>query len=441
MKTVVFFILPFFLFFFACNENPKNNEFSGFGDNFSFPDSETYQEPEFPDSDSETLMKYYESDKKAYSVKNSIVNANTNFAVNIFKTILADEKDKNVFISPISLSIALSMTINGAGDKNYKEMEKALSLTGLSIEEVNSGFMNLFESFDNCDEDVALNLANSIWIAPDYKECISELFVETLENYYFSDVFEADCPDSINNWIKEQTNGKIEEVIKFFPEDLVMYLINAIYFKGNWTIPFDEQNTTPADFKKDDGSVVSVDMMKMDIHGKYTLFADEYLSGIRLSYGRDKIAFYAFKGKEEWSIDEYIEKLTAPYLNYVFNSFHEWEKESISIPKFKIEYEKQLNEIFNSLGMESAFQLDCENFLNMMNDSCRSTELAISNITHKSVIDVNEKGSEAAAATVVTIVTEGASDPFILNEPFFFVIRDDRNGTILFMGKVADPSL
>ncbi|HNZ53134.1 MAG TPA: serpin family protein [bacterium] len=443
MKIAVIFIFLISFFFLSCNENQKHDEvideFSGFGDDFPVLDSETSDnEPEYYDSDAEIFLKYNESDKKAYSVNNSIISANIEFAVKMLKTILADEEEKNIFFSPISISVALSMTMNGADGENHEEMSKALEFSGMTQKEINEGFLDLIESLNYCDNYAELNLANSIWIAPNYSDCISEPFIETLEKYYLSGVFEADSPDSINDWIKEKTNGKIEKVIDAFPDKLVMYLINAIYFQGAWTIPFEKENTQPADFFKKDGSIVSTDMMKIEKRGEYILFADDHLSGIRLPYGREKIAFYAFISNGDRSIDEYLNKLTAPYLSHVLNSFNKSIINGIFIPKFRIDYERSLMEIFASFGMKKAFY---GGFENMKNDKCSGFDPYISAIKHKSFIDVAEEGTEAAAVTVVETSDEFSSEFFFnLDRPFFFLIRDDRNGTILFMGKVADPT-
>ncbi len=440
-KTVFITIFVSLLISISCNGNNRSSnvdEFSGFGDDFPITDSGTNDdELEYYDSDSEIFLKYNESDKKAYSINNSLINANTEFAVKMLKAILADEEEKNIFFSPISISVALSMTMNGADEENHEEMSKALEFSGMTQKDINKNFFDLIESLNYCDNDAELSLANSIWIVPDYNNCISEPFTEVLEKYYQSGVFEADYPDSINNWVKEKTKGKIEKVIDEFPDLLVMYLINAIYFRGSWAIPFKKEDTMPLDFFKKDGSIVSADMMKIEKRGEYTLFTDQYLKGIRLPYGRDKIAFYAFTGRIDRSIDEYLNKLTAPYLNHVLNSFNKLIIDGIFIPKFRIDYEKDLMETFKSFGMKKAF---CGGFKNMNNNKCIGFNPYISAIKHKSFIDVTEEGTEAAAVTVVETSNESGPEFFSLNRPFFFLIRDDRNGTILFMGKVADPT-
>ena len=384
-------------------------------------------------------LKYQESDEKAKAVAGDLVKANTEFSFNMFKSLLEDDKDKNIFISPISISVALAMTMNGTAGETFEGMQTALEYVGLTQEQINENFLSLLESLEYSDKDVVLTLANSIWLEPSYAPNIKESFIEAVEKYYLSGVFEADSPETINQWIEDHTGGHIKDMIKEFPADLVMYLVNAIYFKGAWTTTFDKEDTKEASFTKDDETTVTAQMMGFTEMTDYVSYADDKVVGIKLPYGREKISFYAF-APNEWDykpIDEFIATLDQETFDNIIDSFQEQELGGVYLPKFKIEYEKELNNILKSLGMEKAYNGGFDNMV----DTSQGLNPHISNVKHKSFIEVTEEGTEAAAATVVEIVDEAAPTTFRANRPFFFVIRDDRNGTILFMGKITDPSV
>ncbi|HPA57543.1 MAG TPA: serpin family protein, partial [bacterium] len=320
----------------------------------------------------------------------------------------------------------------------FDGMMEALEFAGLTLDNANESFLNLLESLEYSDKDVLLTLANSIWIAPAYKPEISESFIESVEKYYLSGVFEATSPEVINKWIEDHTGGHIKDMIKEFPDLLVMYLVNAIYFKGAWTTTFDKDDTYETDFTKEDESTVKVNMMAFKDMAEYESYVSEKVVGIRLPYGREKISFYAF-APIDWDyqpIDEFINSLDQSAFDEIIDSFDKHELGGVHLPKFKLEYEKELNEILKAFGMDKAFSGGFDNMVKAES----SANPYISLVKHKSFIEVTEEGTEAAAATIVEIVDESMPTTFMANRPFFFVIRDDRNGTILFMGKVADPS-
>jgi len=439
-------VFVFTTFFVSCENstNSKNDETvndEAVTDDMSddLSDEVLTESDETNDEESaEIQLKYKESDEKAEAVENDLVNSNTEFALKMFKALLEADKDKNVFISPVSISVALAMTMNGAADETFDGMMEALEFAGLTLENVNESFLLLLESLEYSDKDVLLTLANSIWIAPAYKPEISESFIESVEKYYLSGVFEATSPEVINKWIEDHTGGHIKDMIKEFPDLLVMYLVNAIYFKGAWTTTFDKDDTYETDFTKEDESSVKVNMMAFKDMAEYNSYVSEKVVGIRLPYGREKISFYAF-APIDWDyqpIDEFINSLDQESFDEIIGSFDKHELGGVHLPKFKLEYEKELNEILIAFGMDKAFSGGFDNMVKV--DS--SANPYISLVKHKSFIEVSEEGTEAAAATIVEIVDESMPTTFMANRPFFFVIRDDRNGTILFMGKVADPS-
>ena len=377
-----------------------------------------------------------ESDEIIKSVDVNLLDGNTEFSFKIFRELVTEDKDENIFISPLSISTALAMTYNGAEGETKEEMAEALEFKGISLEDLNQGFKDLMVGIQNADDEIELNIANSIWLREGF-DC-KEDFLDRNRKYFSSEVEEIDfsspdAPGIINSWIEDATEGKIEKMIDEISLDVVMYLINAIYFKGNWTYEFDEDATEEKNFYLLDGSLKKVPMMAQS--EEFSYFEGDNFSSVRLPYGEEKTAMYVILPDEGVNPDTVISSLNAEKWNEYTGSFYRTEA-SILMPKFKMEYGiKLLNDTLTSLGMGTAFS-------QMADFSGINPDVYISRVLHKAVIEVNEKGSEAAAVTVVEVAeTAMVVDivEFIVNRPFIFVISDDRSGSILFMGKVVNP--
>ncbi|MCD4670285.1 MAG: serpin family protein [Actinomycetia bacterium] len=362
--------------------------------------------------------------------------ANTQFGFNLYRELIAEDKDENIFISPFSILLALAMAYNGAlGDTNL-DMAEALEFKGFDLTELNQGFHDLLLSIKNADSDIDLAIANSIWqrLGSD----VDKDFIERNKKYYNSEVRELDfsspdAVDTINEWIDDATMGKIDKMLTEVSADAVMYLINAIYFKGNWTYEFDEEFTEEEDFYLLDGSTKKVPMMAQREDFRY--LKESNYSSVRLPYGQEKMAMYIILPDRGVDIDTVIGSFDSEEWQNYLSSFSETEVE-LKMPKFKMEYGiKLLNDALTNLGMGIAFSSDAD-------FSGINPDTFISRVLHKAVIEVNEKGSEAAAATVVEMDRGGdiaETVEFIVDRPFFFVISDDRTGSMLFMGKVVEP--
>ena len=218
-----------------------------------------------------------------------------------------------------------------------------------------------------------------------------------------------------------------------------MLLINAIYFKGEWIIRFDETLTQPQDFFLPNGSTVKVDMMSTA--GNFSYYSGENCQVARFPYGRDKVAMYVFLPNEDVSLDSFIASLNQTTHDEYVSRLQPTVDLIVKLPKFEVEYGvKRLNDVLQKLGMETAFDPYEANFSGIADTAPRN--LYISYVDHKAIVEVNEKGTEAAAVTVIGIGTTsvGTTPPsFVVNRPFFFEIRDDRSGSILFMGKILNP--
>lgn len=390
---------------------------------------------------------YEKVDSLAYAVDEELTSANLRFALKVFNEIEEQYPAENIFISPLSLSIALAMTYNGALEETYEAMCATLEFQDMSLDKVNKEFLNLIKSLQECDSKVELSIANSIWIRDDYP--VKPDFIERNENFYLSQVSNLNfaspnAPDIINNWVKENTNGRITDLIQEISEDEVMFLLNALYFKGEWKFRFDEDDTEEGTFHLPDGTTKTVLMMKNS--GKdYKYYFDDNFRAVRMPYGRDKIAMYVFLPDQGYNLDDFIASIEVENWNNWMNSFddlsnilgdYEYEYFQFRLPKFTLEYEKKLNDVLIALGMGIAFDPFAANFRGMCDYPHNPW---IDYVKQKAFIEVNEQGSEAAAATVVSMA-ECVTPNFIVDRPFFFVIRDDRSETILFMGKMLDPS-
>jgi serpin B len=385
-------------------------------------------------------LAYAAADEKAQATDKDLVAANTRFAIKIFKEISKEDEGKNIFISPLSISTALTMAYNGAEGSTKEAMAETLEITGMTMEELNQNYLNLIESLENADSDVHLSIADSVWMKEEFTPSVKQAFIKQLSTYFKSDLYTRDFEDpktvsEINSWISKETNNKINKMIE---DQIVMFLINAIYFKGDWTTPFDEKETHTDDFNLQDGTKVKVSFMSNTDDYKYYSGSD--YRAVRLSYGRDKMAMYVLLPNEDIEIDSFIESISQSELDRSFSNYSKTEVD-IELPKFKLEYGvKRLNDALKNLGMGIAFDPGKANFEGIASIDA-SNNLYIDFVDHKAYVEVNEKGTEAAAATVVGIglTSMPMTQTFTVDRPFVFIIRDDRSGSILFMGKINNP--
>ena len=376
------------------------------------------------------------SDEAAQSIDPSLIRANTRFAFDIFQELTSEDRGKNVFLSPFSILLALAMTYNGAAGDTKLAMAEALQFSGFELEQLNRGFGDLMTSAVNADEQVEISIANSIWYGLGFKA--KQDFVERNRTYYGSEVRGLDfndpqAADTINQWIDDATKGKIEKMIDAISADTVMFLINAIFFKGDWTHQFSERATRDEEFTLETGDTKKVPMMHLEQQFRHA--RGNNFGILRLPYGREKLAMYIFLPDEGENLDAIIAELDDESW-YQLKSELQKKDVALVMPKYRIEYGvKLLNGVLARIGMGIAFVPSEADFSGI------DPGLFIHKVLHKAVIEVNEQGSEAAAATVVIMEKSLPPPPleFIVDRPFLFTIADDRTGSILFMGKVAEP--
>jgi serpin B len=387
---------------------------------------------------------YAESDEIAHSIDKELVQSNTEFALNIFNELVRENQGKNIFISPLSISTALTMAYNGAEGSTKEAMASTLKINTINLEKVNQGFHSLHTSLENADQEVSLSIGNSVWIKEDYAPNIYESFSKRLSSHYESEIFVRDFGDQktveeMNKWVKAQTNEMIDKIIDNIEPDNVMFLLNAIYFKGDWLEQFDESLTRERDFYLSGDSIVKSETMS--ITGDFHYYSEDDFSVARFPYGRDKIAMYIFLPQQNVALDRFVGDLSQSRFDDIISRLSLQRDLKVRFPKFRLEYgTKRLNNVLQTLGMNIAFSPVEANFGGIA--PLDKGNLFISFVDHKSVIEVNEKGTKAAAATNVGISLTSAPDDahtFFVDKPFFFVIRDDRSSSILFMGKIMNP--
>ncbi|MDJ0520135.1 MAG: serpin family protein [Trichodesmium sp. MO_231.B1] len=368
-----------------------------------------------------------------------LVSANNKFAFQLFSKIQKFQPNENIFISPSSIAIALSMTYNGASGKTQEAMTKTLNFQGMSLEEINQANQELGILLDSLNSDIKLNIANSIWTKIGVP--FEQKFLRINQEFYQSQVREIDfenpqSPEIINNWIEYNTKGKIDKIIDTLDRDSVMVLLNAIYFQGNWQQEFDNFSTLDRPFYLSNGiEKQHPTMLKLS---QYSYYENQTFQAIGLPYGEGRVSMYVFLPKEEIGLEKFHQTLNEENWENWMLKF-ESQTVTLSLPKFKNEYEVTLNNVLKTLGMEIAFDIKTADFSGM---SSIPPELYIDEMKHKTFVEVNETGTEAAAATSIAIGAASAmvtSLNMFVNRPFFFAIRDNNSGTILFMGEITNP--
>lgn len=364
---------------------------------------------------------------------------NADFGFDLFRELHGEAPTNNLFISPFSVSTALAMTTNGAAGQTQADMLAALRFQGLTLDEINPEFKDLLHYLPNLDPEVAFLPANAIWYRQGFE--VRPPFLDTNAQYYGAQVSDLDFDDPqsvaiINNWVNENTNGLIPTIIEQIPAEAVMYLMNAVYFKGAWLREFDPDNTTAGPFFLADGSTEEVAMMSYG--GKVALpyLETETFQAVDLAYGDSVFSMTILLPKETAGLNDLIADLS-------LDNWNQWTGNLVSqevifaMPKFELTYEASLGTALTNLGMGVAFTRQAD-FSNIN----PTAPLQISDVRHKAFVEVNEEGTEAAAVTSVEIVVTSV-DPtpaMMVNRPFLFVIRDNRTGSVLFMGKVVNPN-
>ena len=360
-----------------------------------------------------------------------VASANTKFGFKLLHDLREREPGANIFISPLSISIALTMTYNGAVGETERAMAEVLEIDALDLSTINNSNKALRTSLENPDPKVEISIANSIWsrqgvdFNPDFLERNRMFFGAEIAALDFSS---PQATATINEWVDTNTNGKIEKIVDRIDPQTLLFLINAIYFKGNWQDEFDKALTRPGTFHLSDGSEKQVQMMRRE--GEYPYFRGESFEATSLPYGDGRLGMYVFLPSRDSNLNKFLQNLNAEnwkgWIAQLQDRRHE-----LMLPRFKLEYEVRLNDTLEALGMGIAFGGGAD-FSGM------GPSLFISEVRHKTFVEVNEEGTEAAAVTAVVGV-KSLPPAFRVDRPFFFAIYDAETETILFMGTVTEP--
>lgn len=368
----------------------------------------------------------------------SLIESENTFSFDIFRKV-ADNADasENILISPLSISYALSMTLNGANGATRDSMLAALRENGITPEIINNSYKNLSAALLSVDKRVLISIANSVWTEKNF--VVKKPFTDILTGFYSAesksfDITDLLAPTQMNNWIESKTNGLIKNMVGKLDDNTVMLLINAIYFKGKWKSQFNSGNTIQESFTKPGGATSDVPMMKQT--SNFKSYSGNGFVLAEFPYGQGNFVMDVILPNDNNGTGSIIPLISD-------SSFKEWlnkmseHKTNLTFPRFKYGYKKQLKDILSAMGMGIAFN-DNADFSNISD-----IPLLISYVLHQAFIETNEEGTEAAAATVVAIGATMASptDPIVLdlNHSFIYIIRETSTNSILFMGRVADP--
>jgi serine protease inhibitor len=357
-----------------------------------------------------------------------IASGANDFAFRLFNKV--DHSD-NTFISPLSVSIVLGMVMNGASPETRQSILNTIDYGDFSADEVNQGYKDLTSLLLSMDKTVKVGIANGVWYNQDWT--VRTPFKNTVENYYDAPVkglnfTDPKSVDVVNEWVEDKTNDRIKNLLNGIDPQEIMFLVNTIYFKGDWTYAFDKAATNDAPFYLENGSTTTTRMMHATgVTMKY--FANNQVQLIDIPYGNEQFRFTILLPADGKNLDDLSSVLSADVLAEWITQANDMTAD-LDLPKFKFEWKKDLKDILGSMGLQ---MVDFPGLFDTTRD------LAISRVIHQSFVDVNEIGTEAAAATAVGIITTSMPPRVTINRPFVFLIRERHSNTVLFIGGFKTP--
>jgi serpin B len=370
-----------------------------------------------------------------------LIDAGNDFAFRFLQDSHRADPDSNLFLAPLSASMALGMTLNGASGNTYQEMRETLGFGALSQGEINQGYRDLMDLLMELDPRVELGVGNSIW----YREGFSVRgdFLERMERYFDAlvqalDFSDPEAPGVINGWVRDQTRGRIKEIVDPpIDPSTVMFLINATYFKAKWTHRFDKGRTSQAGFFREDGTSTPVPLMEITDTVPYAE-TEEY-QAVDLPYGGGAFSLTVLLPKGEETARSVVESLSPSSWAGIVDHLEDREG-TVQLPRFRMEWGRLLNETLQGMGMVDAFLPGVADFSGLSDDAL-AMGLYVSKVKQKSFVDVNEEGTEAAGVTMVQIDRSALPDRFVFraDHPFVFMIRERFSGTVLFAGVFMEP--
>ena len=359
------------------------------------------------------------------------------FGVRLFQTSM--EEGKNTLISPLSVLYALAMTANGADGETLTQMEKVL---GMDVDKLNSYMLAYLDLLPE-SKDYNMSLANSIWFKDDPNFAVEQSFLQTNADYYgagaYKAAFDEGTRNDINNWVKEHTDGMIPEIIDEIPDEAIMYLVNALAFDAKWADEYEEHQIREGRFTMEDGTRQDVDMMHSE---EYTYLEDDLATGFIKYYKDRKYAFVAMLPNEGVTVSQYVDSLTGEHLRELMNNPQNLTVFA-SIPKFETEYDIEMSEVLQEMGMTDAFDWRVADFSRLGTYNVDGMNICINRVLHKTFISVSEQGTRAGAATAVEMVAEGAMEivefkEVVLDRPFVYMLIDCETNLPFFIGTMMN---
>jgi len=362
----------------------------------------------------------------------ALVAGNNEFGFDLFRALAAPSGD-NVFVSPLSVAVALAMVSNGAAGSTKDAIRTTLRIDAIPEPDANDAYAYLLQYVPAVDGAVDFRIANSIWTASGFNPFPS--FIDSCREHFDAEVQSPLDASLINAWVSEKTDGAIDSILDAVPSVWVMALLNALYFNGMWASPFDPAETCDDLFRLADGSEAPCRMMSQS--GEFPYFEDTSVQVLELPYGNGNYRMTVLLPKEGHDVDALVYGMNGASWQALTASTHEKDG-SVEFPKFSFEYETGLNGVLSALGMTEAFDpltADLSRIAGLPGD------LYIDEVKHKTFIDVTEEGTRASAVTIVGIGITCAPTPFVFraDRPFVIVLWERNSGLILFLGKIVQP--
>ncbi|HEY8518888.1 MAG TPA: serpin family protein [Gammaproteobacteria bacterium] len=367
----------------------------------------------------------------------AVVAASAGFGLELAARVAAQDPRSNVVLSPLSASMALGMAMNGAGGATFEEMRAALGFGGMDESDINAAYRDLIDLLTGLDPHVRLRTANGVW-AHDavpfhdaFRDAVATWFRASVESRDFAD---PGTVTAINAWVRQQTDGLIDGIVDALDPALVMLLVNAVHFDGEWTTQFDPENTRPQPFRREDGSTVDVEMMSLaDVDVRAARGAS--YTAVELPYGGEAFSMVIVLPDADLRARDWLAQLDENGWTAVVNGLAPERFNLLAIPKLSLTFDAYLNAPLQATGMEAAFRPGAD-FTRL---SPLGSQMCIDFVRQKTRIDVDERGTRAAAATGVGISVVSFRG-FTADRSFVLAIRERLTGTLLFVGLVGDPT-
>ncbi|BAP17477.1 serpin family protein [cyanobacterium endosymbiont of Epithemia turgida] len=372
--------------------------------------------------------------------KEKLVNAQIKFGFKLFSTLARQNSEQNIAVSPVSLALALSMLYNGASGTTRQEMSGALGIKGVDLNAFNYANKTLEKSLKTNDYRGQLAIANSLWTRQGFS--FRYQFLKTNQEYYQAQITNLNFDSSesvgiINRWVKDKTLGKIPQIIEQISNEDVLFLANAIYFKGVWQIEFDPHLTTQQPFYLSNDRVIKFPLMSRE--GKYRYFETSDFQAVSLPYAGERFSLEIFLPRPDKNLKDLVSQLTISQWKKWIGQFRE-QQGRLKLPRFSLSNEIDIEKALIYLGMSTIFEQSSANFSKLT-----SRQVYVNRIRHKTLVEINEKGTHSAVtssfrARMTSVFLPEEQFTMIVNRPFLCTIRDHKTNAIIFMGVVKNPN-